>query len=262
MNMYAPKQEVDYLPLDKMVLEGYQRKTKQEQVQDIVDEFNEARLNALIVHRLPGGKFALLDGAHRKNSLEKKGYTHALCIILNGMTYEQRADYFAEQNKNSRPLNQLEKFKAKNEAQDELSVAVNTIVSKNGFTTAKGPNKIRSLLVLKEICEAHGAFVLDGTLHLIRETWGDEKLALRREFLVGVSEFVRRYGKADFVARMRQYDIYSIWRKYKELYASNNGASAVRLSFCASLVQHYNRGIKRNSRRFLKMEDYYLENLA
>jgi len=252
-------QTIKMLPLGELVTGGYQRPTNTAQVDKIADSFDEARLGLPIVSER-GDRYHLLDGAHRVAALRKIGYTHAPCIVLTGLTYQDEADYFRTQDQNNRPLTKFNLFRAGLEAGDEMCVRIDEVCRANKYTvgmSGKNFNTIAAIFALSTICAVYGYDVLDTTLALIRDTWEGVSDATRREFLVGVAEFVHRFGTVKFAERMRFTNMAAIWQEYlAETYVGNRQSSdpTMRKAFCRVLVRHYNQGLKSNSKMRLVME--------
>ena len=255
----ATSQTIRLLPIGELQVGGYQRPTNTAQVEKIAAHFDEAKLGLPIVSTR-GGKHHLLDGAHRVAALRKIGYSHALCIVLTGLSYQDEADYFRTQNQNSRPLTKYNLFKAGLESGDELCVQINRITRANGFTVGmslRNFNNISAIHALMTICAVYGYEVLDSTLALIRATWDGINNATRREFLVGIAEFVHRYGTVKFAERMRFKNLATIWQDYLAESSQSHRTSsdpAMRKAFCRVLVRHYNQGLNPNSKNRLLME--------
>jgi len=248
------------LPIEELRTGGYQRPTNSTQVDKIVAAFDEAKLGMPVVSARDG-RYNLLDGAHRVAALRKIGYTHALCLVLSGLTYTDEAEYFRTQNQNARPLTRYNLFKAGLEAGDEMCVRIDEITRANGFVIGMGTerfNTIAAIFALTTICAVYGYEILETTLSLIRSTWDGVNNATRREFLVGVAEFVQRFGGAEFAERMRFKSIAAIWQDYlAETCLTNRQSSdpAMRRAFCRVLVRHYNQGLGSSGRKRLAMED-------
>lgn len=259
MTERATNQTIRLLPVGALQVGGYQRPTNTAQVEKIAAHFDEAKLGLPIVSER-GGKYHLLDGAHRVAALRKIGYTHAMCNVLAGLTYQDEADYFRTQNKNTRPLTKYNLFKAGLEAGEEMCVRIDAILRANGFAvgmSARGFNNIPAIFALTTICTVYGFQTLDETLKLIRTTWDGINNATRREFLVGVAEFVHRYGTVKFADRMRFKNLAAIWQDYlAETSHANRQASdpTMRKAFCRVLVRHYNQGLNAKSKNRLKLE--------
>lgn len=255
----ATNQTIRLLPIGELQVGSYQRPTNTAQVEKIAAHFDEAKLGLPIVS-FRNGQYHLLDGAHRIAALRKMGYTHAMCIVLTGLSYRDEADYFRTQNQNSRPLTKYNLFKAGLESGDEMCVQINRITHANGFTVGMSANRVNTIAAifsLMTVCTVYGYDVLDATLALIRATWDGINNATRREFLVGLAEFVHRYGTVRFAERMRFKNLAAIWQDYLiEIGHANRQASdpMMRKAFCRVLVRHYNQGLNSNSKNRLAPE--------
>ena len=252
-------QQIKMVALSDMEPEsGYQRPTSDAQVESIVRKFDETKLGTLTVsHR--DGRYHIIDGAHRSKALRKLGYTHAPCVVLNGLTFEQEAEYFRNQNQDRRLIKPLEFFKAGLVSGDEQCVRINRLVRSNGFNIGSGNNdffKIAAIQALFTIVEDYGYEALDDTLCLLASTWSGLTKASQAECLLGVAEFVSCYGMVDFPERMK--DKFSVVHyDYTEAVRMRVSAAPVssRKKFCHILVEHYNKGLPKSSKKRLKWED-------
>jgi len=254
-------QSIKRVPLADMVAQsGYQRPTNPKQVLSITSKFDESQLGILTVsHR--DGKYHTIDGAHRSHALRNLGYTHAVCIVLTGLTYGQEAELFSRQNHDKRMLKPYDLFKSGLEAGDELTVTINNIVKSNGFQVGSSGKKnyyrITAIQALYAIVANYGFSVLDDTLCLIASTWPGLTKATQSESLLGVAEFIHRYGMVDFADRLRE-KCMVIWYYYEEE-MRNRSSSAVSTSprkrFCRLLVEQYNVGLASRSKKRLPWED-------
>jgi hypothetical protein len=236
---------------------GYQRATNPAQVESIVKNFDETKLGTLTVSERDG-KFHVIDGAHRSKAMRKLGYTHALCVTLKGLTFEQEAEYFRKQNQDKRNIKPLEFFKAGLVSGDDECVKIYRIVRSNGFQVGSGNKdfyKIAAIQALFAITDDYGYEVLDDTLCLIANAWNGVAKASQSESLLGVAEFVSRYGMADFADRMKE-KFSVIFYDYTEAARVRGTVSSAtaRKKFCRVLVEHYNKGLANNSKKRLKWE--------
>lgn len=259
MDVKTMNQRIETIPLNRVTAAAYQRPTNARQVMNIVTGFNEAKLGIPVVSER-GGQYYIVDGTHRVAALRRLGYERAMFIVLKGLTYEEEADFFRRQNENARGLTLYTRFKAGLESGDETCLAINAIVERNHFvvgTSARSFNTITAVFALITIYDSYGAEALDKTLRLIRETWDGNPTAKNREFLVGVSEFVHRFEVPDFAVRLGKVSLAAIWQEYLQWAQYQNRATAsreMRIAFCRILVRHYNKGIRSDSARFLRME--------
>jgi hypothetical protein len=256
-NKNITNQRIEEIPLDLLKPAAYQRKTNTSQIKGIIARFDEAKLGLPVVSERDDAYY-LIDGAHRAAAMRLLGYSSAKCIVLSGMSYEDEADFFRKQNENSRRINALNAYKAGLEARDVECVTIDALTNKYGFIVgSKGANGICSVFALTTIYKAFGADILDKTLSAIHVTWPHDEMARKREFLVGIAEFMSRFNIPDFKENLGIHSPSSIWRKYKE-YADDSTKSssdpALRKTFCRALVHHYNKSI-RYRKNWLVMED-------
>lgn len=250
--MKSTKQYIQKVPLAQCVPTNYQRSTSSSQVEKIVKEFDESKLGTLIVS-LRDGNYHIVDGLHRSKALKALGYTHALCIVLTGLSYEQEAEYFRTQNRNKRIVITYDDFRAGIEAKNGKCMRIKAIVECNNFQIGQGGfSKIASIRALTRIVDDFGFETLNDTLYLIFHTWNGIPKASQSETLLGVAEFVHRYGKADFVERLGD-KFSAIIYDYSEAMRVRNSiaSSSARKKFCRVLVEHYNKGLRSNNKKRL-----------
>jgi hypothetical protein len=257
-NAKKTNQLYDLVALADMEPCEYQRATNAPQVAGMVENFDEAKLGILTVSER-NGKYGVIDGAHRARALRLLGYTHAPCLVLSGLTYQQEADYYRRQNQDKRLLSPGDLFKGGMAAGDEHCIRINSIVRANGFRLGSGCRnfyELASVRTLQTIAEDYGYDVLDSELRLIANTWAGIPKASQRECLLGVAEFVSRYGTANFAARMQD-KFGVIWYSYSEAMRARGttGTSASRKKLCRIMVEHYNKGIAKNSKKRLVWEE-------
>ncbi len=236
---------------------GYQRATNPTQVENIVKKFDETKLGTLTVSERDG-KYHGIDGAHRSKALRRLGYSHAICIVLTGLTFEQEAEYFRNQNQDKRLIRPLEFFRAGLVSGDAHCANIYRIVRSNGFNIGTGSKdfyKIGAVQALFTISEEYGYHILDDTLRLLACVWSGYAGASQAETLLGLAEFVNRYGVADFERRMK--DKFSdVFSDYTKTTRTRAVSTVARKKFCRILVDHYNRGFSQNRISRLIWEEY------
>jgi hypothetical protein len=247
---------MEYIALNQCAPADYQRNTNDRQVSAIVKKFDEAKLGSLTVS-LRDGKYYIIDGLHRSKALKALNYTHAPCIVLRGLTYEQEAAYFRNQNQDRRGITKFDDYKAGLEAKDEVCLKIDEILRANEFQVGKGGfYKIAAVKALFTIVKEYGYKTLDDTLCLLASTWSNVDRASSSEFLLGVAEFVHRYGVAEFSERMKDKFAVVVYEYTEAMRICGAiGSYFSRKRFCAILVDNYNKGLKRNYKKYLKWED-------
>ena len=131
------EQRIECVPLERIVTEQYQRILNMKNVAGIVKNFDPAKLGVLVVSHRADGTYAVLDGQHRLTALRRLGYDAANCIVLEGMTIRQEADYFRRQNENKQSLRINDTFNASLWAEDAESLRIKELMDQYGFRHGK-----------------------------------------------------------------------------------------------------------------------------
>ena len=259
------EQRIECVPLERIVTEQYQRILNMKNVAGIVKNFDPAKLGVLVVSHREDGTYAVLDGQHRLTALRRLGYDAANCIVLEGMTIQQEADYFRRQNENKQSLRINDTFNASLWAEDAESLRIKELMDKYGFRHGKSgqPMCICAIGALQRILRRFGDRTLELTLACIAATWPHDSTILRCEMLAGLGEFWRRYGEkltvAQFEARMRKHlpmEMYQEARRRTQ--GKTTPATAfnktIRFTMCAVYVSAYNKQLRTNSPNRLELE--------
>ena len=259
------EQRIECVPLERIVTEQYQRILNMKNVAGIVKNFDPAKLGVLVVSHRADGTYAVLDGQHRLTALRRLGYDAANCIVLEGMTIRQEADYFRRQNENKQSLRINDTFNASLWAEDAESLRIKELMDKYGFRHGKSgqPMCICAIGALQRILRRFGDRTLELTLACIAATWPHDSTILRGEMLAGLGEFWRRYGEkltvAQFEARMRKHlpmEMYQEARRRTQ--GKTTPATAfnktIRFTMCAVYVSAYNKQLRTNSPNRLELE--------
>ena len=259
------EQRIECVPLERIVTEQYQRILNMKNVAGIVKNFDPAKLGVLVVSHRTDETYAVLDGQHRLTALRRLGYDAANCIVLEGMTIQQEADYFRRQNENKQSLRINDTFNASLWAEDAESLRIKELMDKYGFRHGKSgqPMCICAIGALQRILRRFGDRTLELTLACIAATWPHDSTILRGEMLAGLGEFWRRYGEkltvAQFEARMRKHlpmEMYQEARRRTQ--GKTTPATAfnktIRFTMCAVYVSAYNKQLRTNSPNRLELE--------
>ena len=259
------EQNIMAIPLEKIITEKYQRALNMKNVNAIARNFNPARLGVLVVSKRGDGTFAVLDGQHRLAALRRLGMKSANCIVLEGMTLQDEAEYFRHQNENKQALRITDTFNAALWAGDEESIEINGLMQKYGFRFGKSgsPMCICAIGALQTILRTFGKDVLEYTLSSIALTYPKDATILRREMLAGMAEFwshfKTRISVQQFAKRMMcriPTDMYQELRL--RMKGKTNPSTAfqktVRFTCCNVLADNYNKGLRHESENRLTAE--------
>ncbi len=260
------KQNIEYIDLADITIDDYQRELNNPRTQRIANDFDANKAGVLTVSRRDNGTYAVMDGQHRLCAMRKLGITKAHCIVVDKLTYEQEAKFFREQAKNTEVPNAMADYRAGLAEGNVHYLSIQAVLDKNGYKVgSKSDYKtITAVSALSRIISVFGADVFDLSLQYITSAWRGDPIALRREMLVGISEFVQRFGNVIeldiFVKRLGNIlpsDIFYEYRRRSE--GRINARSAFnpmfRKLFCTILCDLYNKGMGNTSKKRLRMED-------
>lgn len=257
------EQRIEQVPLDRMILDVYQRNLNARNIAAIARNFNEARLGVLVVSERSNGFFAVLDGQHRLAAMRQLGIQSANCIVLEGMTLQEEAEFFRRQSENKQNLRVKDLFNAGIYAGDAQCVEIQKLLDKYSFRIGgSGHAKtVNALDALISIVKLYGYEVLEYTLAVIDATWPTDRVVMRREMLAPLAEFGHRFRNkvtvSRFAARMMSKMPADLCRDMKN---RNRGASTpgtafnkqVRFTSCGVLVDAYNKGLGSTSQNRLR----------
>jgi|GEM_PF-743879 len=234
----------------------YQRPTSDKEVAKIAANYDEAKLGVITVS-FRDGEYHIIDGLHRAKALILLGVQHTLAVVLTGRTYEQEAELFRRLNKDKRGITTFDDFNAALEAKDEMCVKINEIVKAHGYQIGRGNSfyRLASVKALCDIADDYGYDVLGDTLSLLAATWSNISRASVAAFLLGVAEFVSRYGKVDFAERMKDKYAVVCYEYGEAMKFKTSNTALARKKFCRVLVFNYNNGINGNSKKRLVWEE-------
>jgi len=177
----------------------YQRVLSSPQVKRIVADFNPNLLNPIKVS-YRGGVYYCFDGQHTLAALRMLNNGEDVlvdCKVYIGMSKEDEAELFAEQNGHSRKVEKRDELKALYIAKNETVVKFKTAVEKHGiscdFTASNGDGRLvsynKALTIFKKSPDA-----LDRILTIVSGAWNSEHDSLRNEMLGGLYVFDKTYG--------------------------------------------------------------------
>lgn len=161
-------------------------------IDKIVQNFDPDRFGTLTVN-YRDDIFWVVDGGHRLCALQKMGYEdqQVQCWVYEGLTEEQEADLFLDLN-NVRPVSSMDKFKVAVVANRETETLVEGIVHSLGMAVGTGRvNTIRCTSALIKLYDTHGPDVLQTTLWILRDAYGDAGFTAR--IIEGMGKFVANY---------------------------------------------------------------------
>lgn len=191
---------------------AYQRPLDTKRVKKIVNDFNPKLVNPIKVS-LRGGKYYVFDGQHTLRALVLKNGGKDLaveCKIYEGLTQEQEADLFAEQNGISKAVGIADKMRAMylsgNKDIKELKEGIDSIGIVFDFSKNKASNKIICYNAVYRIYKKDSIYSLMETLQIIIEAWNGHEDSLRKEIISGMHIFRKvydgKYNREELVRKL------------------------------------------------------------
>ena len=242
---------------------SYQRPVDASRVDQIVENFDPRVANTLKVSSRDG-RFYVFDGAHTLMALKKlNGDTPfpVECKVFFGLSYEDEANLFAQQNGHSKDVAfgvRLRAMQASKSPEAEAFRAHTenvglTLLNKKGGATK---NTIAALAKAYKLYKNLGPEEYEQVIKLIVDTWDGAAWSLTSYILGGVSVFLQEYRGAfnrdRFIKRLSG-------TTYKELQdeAHRQRRSSSDIAQALAIVKMYNRGGARGTvdPRLLTMKD-------
>lgn len=238
----------------------YQRPLDKKRTKKIVDEFNDSRVNPVKVAHREDGFYYIWDGQHTAyacaihSNIEKGGKyepdydTYIKCIVYEGMTPEDEALLFAEQDNGSRSITNDQKFKARYIAGDKDVIRFRETVESLGIVCDFKNNGGSKPMTISCYATCFSIFNknisrLCEILSLIKEVWNDDKDAFRKEIISGLNIFLNsyenRYNRNILVSKLKSVTPTYIIRNAKDSFQRGD------VRYALQIVSTYNKSMRR-----------------
>lgn len=179
--------------------ELYQRSIQRQRVEQIARDFNEYIANEPKVS-FRGGRFYVTDGQHTIEGriLRNSGKDlPILCKVYTGLTAQQEALLFAEQNGHSAPLTAGIRLRARVAGEDAVSKAFVAANERAGlvvdYTQQAGDHRIGCVGTAFQMYKRMGEPIYCEAMRYIVAAWGGQTDSLRAAVLKGMMHFVELY---------------------------------------------------------------------
>lgn len=184
---------------------GYQRPVRKSVVRRIIKNFNPLLVNPIKVS-YRDGKYWVFDGQHTLEALKVRNNGEDLlvsCMVFYGLTRQQEAALFIQQNGISTAVSAGEKMHARYNADDPDVKDLVRIVNENGLKIQyeygpAGENTITAVSTLKKAYDMLGPQLFDDMLSTIHESWNGEPASLSAPIIGGMAVFFRTYSDEGF----------------------------------------------------------------
>lgn len=181
----------------------YQRAVDPNRVRKLIEEFAATGLGTLTVSMRPDGRRVIIDGQHRVSAVRTVGYEGKLpCNQYTGLTLADEAAMFLLLN-NARPVQAIDKFRARVIAQDESAVTINDILNRTGWTVRQGGEAgyFGAVAAMQTVYDGAGITkgrarpdLVDVVIVVITQAWGHDTRGVHNVIVAGLGQFYGRYG--------------------------------------------------------------------
>lgn len=189
------KKHVTMLPLEALRIDKYQRPPSLSRIKKYAKDFDPIKAGTILVSKRKNGNYYIIDGQHRYLAMKMLGLKRVVCLIHEGMTYEQEAEMFYHVN-DIKVVSPLEKLNSRIEMGDGPSINLIAICHKHGFELdVMNPRKeFRSVKTLQDIYGYDNGVTLDRIFKIINTAYPVEKGRTLNKVLRGVFLFLRKHG--------------------------------------------------------------------
>jgi hypothetical protein len=199
----------------------YQRPHDEQRVRKIADNFDPDLLGVIM---RADGTYAVMDGGHRIAAVTYLGWGDQLvpAQVFDGLTVQEEAHVFAQFNRERVRPDPLTLFRAQVLAGDERSKALDRAIRKSGIHLVNRPNHFRSIGIAITVAEAEGVDVVQKTLTVMQDAWGDNVAdnPMHAKIFQGLALVIANSPKIDLkhlTKRVREYSTSSIQYKAEAL---------------------------------------------
>lgn len=206
------KPELKWIRLTELYIDqAYQRNAKSDRSRKnlayIQEQFSWAHCGALIVSYIPEKKqYAVVDGQHRYLAARARSDIAELpCVVITGQDFQKQAKSFVAINTKRVAIHSLSKFHASVAAGDPDAVAVYDILTECKIDVPHSPvmkgqtgaRQTQAVGTLSRMLGNHSRKHIKWALTIIPEAYGEEKGALRGQFIAALVEFIKANPETD-----------------------------------------------------------------
>lgn len=242
---------IKIIPISKMFVDPiYARPVSQVKVNAILEEgVDPILLGQIKLSLRPSGRYAVIDGNHRRDVCRALGITHMVANVIEGLTVKQEAKLFVKFNQVN-IVKPLDKFRARlgyNEPQAEDIVRG---VEEHGLhiSYTKGtPSQggLQAVGALDRLYDDLGPQAFRDVIGIIKAAWGTERRAWTVHMIGALRQFWMRYREE--VDRSRLIEAMAMTTPERLMGAAGvfeNHTAAPSTLVGRVLVERYNKGLR------------------
>lgn len=237
----------EFLSIDQLkIAPEYQREVSKSHIKKITDNFDPTILGTIVVS-YRDGKYFIIDGQHRVLACKAKGVQGIFATVLDGLTFEEEAEKFNHYNLERKSLTAQESFKSMLAANDQIAVAIETVLQTRGFATAqsKQDGKVAAVTACRKIVNEYGVRHFKRVIDIIADAWDGKSVSLTTYFLSGISDFVKiygsepNYGDSKFSKQLSKFEPKQLLREMK----SDTTTTSTKVKRLNTLLKYYNHNL-------------------
>lgn len=233
----------------------YQRPPQDSFVEKLISTFDPTLVGTLDVSARDDHRYALLDGLQRHSAIVKMGYSHIWCAVYAGMSVEDEARFFYRRNRDRRSVHPFYQFRARILMRDEVAVAVDKIVRKEGFKLHINARPDDHLTAIRAVEDVYGYRSLDRhesltpALRTIRESLLGRKGATDGNLIRGLGRFFQAYPDDELdhqwlFEALAEMGPLQLLGRVKDRTTGQGGGKGSSLLFAREIAELYNKGRK------------------
>lgn len=197
------------IPVSELFIDMTYQRTEQAKIKRIAKTWDDNKTGLLLVSYRPDvDKYAVIDGQNRMEAAKRVGVHALLCQVFEGLTIQEEAKIFAEQDENITRVSSADKFKALLVMGDETCMLIKNICNEFGISIrktygdslCKTRKNLNGLISAQRIVENYGIECLRWIFTVIQESGWDltAKAYTDRHFQVLLSFYRARANKPTF----------------------------------------------------------------
>lgn len=197
---FIPKVNFELIPISNLVSnQEYQRNISAFHIRRMAQDFDLYQINPVKVSRRDG-KNNVFNGQHTIETIafvSGSRDTPVWCMVYSGLTYQEEAEIFANQQKHNRALSAFDTFKANIEAGNDAELLIKAAVEDYGYTISskKMAGTVTAVGTLSDTFNNYGYQVLDRTLRLCFGAWEGDQNSLTANILKGIRQLIVAFGE-------------------------------------------------------------------
>jgi hypothetical protein len=244
--------------------EEYGRGLDHSHIKKIVSNFDERAFGRVIVSMRDDGRFAIIDGNHRREAALHLGIIDIPCTVFLDLTQEEEAELFVHYNM-TKNLTALNIEKGLIAQRDKGAIERRQVLKRNGLDWAfKGcPGHVTCASAIKKVYETHGLTILADVVRILVHGFGsDSRRAFIAPTIEGTTLFWIRYrytaNDERLLSQMHLTDALDLMIRARKLATAFGETTAT--GFGRALLELYNKGLRTNT--LDDWPDYFLSEKA